>query len=229
MPQPTTDPAGKPRLLPTALVAAALAGVLWYGSTTGGADGPPGNGPDQAAAAAPVTPQDAGAVQEWPADGPIVPARLLVPAIGVDAPVESRGTVRYENPFTGEQVDGYGVPESMATTSWWSDGPQPGSGQMAVVLGHDSGGGSPAVFDRLTRLRGGDEVVLRAADGGTLRLQVLGEPVTGLDKATSALADTLNGHPADADVALVTCGGEFDEQAGASEENTVVFASVVQG
>ena len=229
MPQPATDPAGRPRLLPTALVAAALAGVLWYGATDGGSAGPAGDGPDQAAAAAPVAPQDPAAVPEWPADGPIRPARLVVPAIDVDAPVESRGTVRYENPFTGEQVDGYGVPESMATTSWWSDGPPPGSGQMAVVLGHDGGAGGAAVFDRLPELRDGDEVVLRAADGGTLRLQVLGEPVTGLDKATSALADTLNGHPAGADVALVTCGGEFDEEAGASEENTVVFASLAQG
>jgi hypothetical protein len=215
---------GKPRLLPTALAAAVLAGVLWYGHTSGGAAA---DGPAAGAAAAEAAP--AAAVQEWPADGPIVPARLVIPAIGVDAEVESRGTESYENPFTGQQVEGYGVPESMHTTSWWSDGPQPGSGQMAVVLGHEDAGGGSAVFDDLTALHSGDEVRLRAGDGGTLRLQVLGEPVTGLDKATSALADTLNGHPAGADVALVTCGGEFDSDAGASEENTVVFASVVRG
>ncbi|WP_448625727.1 hypothetical protein [Geodermatophilus sp. URMC 64] len=63
--------------------------------------------------------------------------------------------------------------------------------------------------------------------GAVLRLRVLGEPLTGLDKATSALADALNGRPPDADVALVTCGGEFDRAAGASEENEVVFATVV--
>jgi hypothetical protein len=214
----------RPGLLPTALAAAALAGVLWYGYSSGGpADAAPGGAAGVAQAVV------AGAGQEWPVDGPIVPARLVIPAIGVDAEVESRGTVSYENPFTGQQVDGYGVPESMATTSWWSDGPQPGSGQMAVVLGHEDAGGGAAVFDRLTDLHAGDEVRLRAADGGTLALQVLGDPLTGLDKATSALADALNGHPEGADVALVTCGGEFDEDAGASEENTVVFASVVGG
>jgi Sortase domain len=215
----------KPRLLPTALAAAVLAGVLWYGHTSGGAAAEEPGG----AVAAEAAPADAGAVTEWPADGPIVPAHLVIPAIGVDAEVESRGTVSYENPFTGQQVDGYGVPESMHTTSWWSDGPQPGSGQMAVVLGHEDAGDGSAVFDDLTALHAGDEVRLRAGDGGTLRLQVLGSPVTGLDKATSALADTLNGHPQGADVALVTCGGQFDSDAGASEENTVVFASVVRG
>ncbi|MGY1813059.1 class F sortase [Blastococcus sp. SYSU D00820] len=161
-----------------------------------------------------------------PADGPIVPARLTVPAIGVDTAVETRGTVSYENPFTGEPVAGYGVPESMRTTSWWSDGPAPGSGAMAVVLGHARSGGG-AVFDGLTDLSAGDEVVLTDAGGAVLRLRVLGEPVTGLDKATSALSDTLNAHPEGADLALVTCGGEYDEDAGASEDNTVVFADVV--
>ncbi|GAB3317576.1 hypothetical protein GCM10027451_35600 [Geodermatophilus aquaeductus] len=161
-----------------------------------------------------------------PADGPVVPGRIAVPAIGVDTAVESRGTVRYENPFTGRTVDGYGVPRSMRTTSWWSDGPAPGSGQMAVLLGH-AGTDGGAVFDRLPELAPGDEVLLVDAGGAYLRLEVLGEPVTGLDKATSALADTLNGHPADADLALVTCGGEYDEAAGASEDNTVVFARIV--
>ena len=117
---------------------------------------------------------------------------------------------------------------SIRTTSWWSDGPQPGSGQMAVVLGHTQIGGY-GVFDELAKLRSGDAVTLRAANGDTLRLAVLGSPVTGLDKSTSALADTLNGHPPGAEVALVTCGVQFDEQAKASEDNIVVFATVVHG
>ncbi|MGY1716980.1 class F sortase [Geodermatophilus sp. SYSU D01106] len=161
-----------------------------------------------------------------PADGPVVPARIAIPAIGVDTAVESRGTVRYENPFTGEAVDGYGVPASMRTTSWWSDGPAPGSGRMAVLLGH-AGADGGAVFDPLPGLSAGDEVVLVDAGGAVLRLRVLGEPVTGLDKATPALAEALEGHPEGADLALVTCSGEYDEEAGASEDNTVVFADLV--
>ncbi|WP_040337480.1 class F sortase [Candidatus Blastococcus massiliensis] len=173
----------------------------------------------------PVAP--AGPAGEVVAAGAIQPARLSIPAIGVDAPVEKRGTVQYENPFTGKKVDGYGVPESMRTTSWWSDGPQPGSGQMAVILGHQQADGG-AVFDRLHTLDPGDEITLRDGSGAVLRLKVLGSPVAGLDKATSALAETLNSHPAEADVALVTCGGEFDDEAGTSTDNTVVFATVVR-
>ncbi len=163
-----------------------------------------------------------------PATGPIAPAALTIPAIGVDTAVEPRGTVSYENPFTGQAVAGYGVPESLDTAAWWSDGPQPGSGHMAVVLGHQQFGGA-AVFNRLHELRPGDQVLLRDGDGAVLTLQVLGQPLTGLDKATSALSDALNGHPAEADIALVTCGGEFDDAAGTSTTNTVVFATVVEG
>jgi hypothetical protein len=170
-------------------------------------------------------PQAGAQAVEVAAAGAIVPTHLAVPAIGVDTEVESRGTVQYDNPFTGEVVDGYGVPESMATTSWRSDGPAPGSGRMAVILGHQQSGDF-AVFNRLHELRAGDEVVLRSAAGEVLRLTVLGDPHTGLSKATSALADTLNGHPEGADVALVTCGGEFDDEAGTSTDNTVVFATV---
>jgi len=167
----------------------------------------------------------AGAAQatEAAAVGALVPVQLTIPAIRVDAPVEARGTVRYKNPFTGAMVDGYGVPKSMHKTAWWSDGPKPGSGGMAVILGHQGAAGG-AVFDGLHRLRPGDEVDLRDNGGAVLRLQVLGAPVTGLDKATSALADTLTGHPAGAVLALVTCGGKFDADVGASKDNTVVFA-----
>ncbi len=181
--------------------------------------------PAPPSAPAPQAPPSAQAAA-LPADGPIVPVRIAVPAIGVDAEVESRGTVTYENPFTGQPVEGYDVPVSMATTSWWSDGPQPGSGRMAVVLGHAQDGGY-AVFNRLHELRPGDRVALTDGGGAVLSLEVLGQPMTGLDKATSALADVLNGHPEGADLALVTCGGEYDPEAQASEDNTVVFASVV--
>ncbi|MCF6737724.1 class F sortase [Blastococcus sp. KM273129] len=178
--------------------------------------------------ARPPAGEDVFALSEQAAAGPVEPAWLAIPAIGVDAPVEHRGTVTYENPFTGRTVEGYGVPESMLTTSWWSDGPAPGSGRMAVVLGHQQDGGD-AVFDRLHELRPGDEVVLRDAVGAALRLTVLAEPLTGLDKATPALSEALNGHPAEADLALVTCGGEFDDAAGTSTDNTVVFATVTGG
>jgi hypothetical protein len=203
------------------VVAAGVALVLIYsGRPSADAASATAAGPDAAPQLAPL-PADAPVAR-----GPITPTRLQIPHIGVDTTVEPHGTVQYDNPFTGQKVDGYGVPKSMWTTAWWSDGPQPGSGQMAVVLGHAQAAHG-AVFDHLSDLRPGDEVDLVDAGGAVLHLQVLGKPVTGLDKSTSALADTLNGHPDGAELALVTCGGDFDRAAGASEDNEVVFARVV--
>jgi hypothetical protein len=201
---------------PRTVQAAAPIGTTAPGGETTGAQSParahsPAGGHSPAAAA-----------------GPIVPKRLSIPRISLNAAVESRGTHRYTNPFTGQAVTGYGVPKSMRTVSWWSDGPRPGSGQMAVILGHTQVGGYGA-FNKLTRLREGNAVTLTSTNGSVLHLKVVGAPLTGLAKSTSALADALNGHPPGADVALVTCGGLFDEAAGQSEDNDVVFATVVHG
>jgi hypothetical protein len=202
------------------VVAAGVGLVLVY-------SGRPSAGAESAPAGGAAAPQLARLPADAPvAHGPITPTRLQIPDIGVDTTVEPHGTVQYDNPFTGQKVDGYGVPTSMWTAAWWSDGPQPGSGRMAVVLGHAQAAHG-AVFDRLADLRPGDQVDLVDTSGAVLHLQVLGKPVTGLDKSTSALADTLNGHPDGADLALVTCGGDFDRAAGASEDNEVVFATVV--
>jgi hypothetical protein len=200
------------------VLAAGLGLLLVYTSR------PDGGASSTAATAGDVAPQLAPLPADAPvATGPITPGRLQIPAIGVDTTVEARGTTQYKNPFTGQQVDGYGVPRSMWTASWWSDGPAPGSGQMAVILGHAQAAHG-AVFDHLADLAPGDEVRLVDGSGAVMHLQVLAAPVTGLDKSTSALADTLDGHPAGADVALVTCGGSFDEDADASKDNEVVFA-----
>lgn len=234
--QAPTGQATKPRSAPAkvgsrwsgylaAVLMLAAAGLLFWGPWRTGASSygePAGNA---TVAAAPSGDPGAGQATRV-VSGPIVPTRISIPAIGVNTTVEHRGTVRSKNPFTGQDVTAFGVPSSMRTTSWWSDGPQPGSGQMAVILGHTQVGGY-GVFNKLGRLQPGSPLTLSAANGDTLRLQVLGAPVAGLDKATSALANTLDHHPAGAAVALVTCGGQFDRDVHASEDNVVVFASLV--
>jgi hypothetical protein len=204
-----------------------VAGLLFWASWRPG-EAPQAAGAGQGASAAPSVTAEATRAAAPSArfvGGPIVPTRLRIPAIGVDTTVEHRGTVHTVNAFTGQPVEGYGVPTSMRTTAWWSDGPQPGSGQMAVILGHTQVRGY-GVFNRLGTLQPGDPVYLEDGAGDTLRLQVLGAPPAGLDKSTAALADALNGHPADAAVAFVTCGGRFDRTIGQSEDNVVVFASL---
>lgn len=51
---------------------------------------------------------------------------------------EPRGTVGREHTSSEQRIDG--VPASRTASSWWPAGPQPGSGQPAVVLGHEDAG-----------------------------------------------------------------------------------------
>ena len=97
---------------------------------------------------------------------PAPTARLLIPAIGVNAPIESVG------------VQPNGAMDT-ARQSPWSDvglytgGPRPGDRGSAVIAGHlDRPGGNPAVFWRLRELHVNDEVQFVDAHGKTLLFHV---------------------------------------------------------
>ena len=79
-------------------------------------------------------------------------ARLLIPTIGVDAPIEPVGVlsngalnVPQKNPWTG--------------VGWYKNGPVPGQSGSAIIDGHlDRPRGVPAVFWNLNQLHTGDIV-----------------------------------------------------------------------
>ncbi len=103
-----------------------------------------------------------------PTASPVPPpfVRLLIPAIGVNAPIES----------VGVQPDG--TMETPAQrpwndVGWYNSGPRPGERGSAVIAGHlDRPGGNPAVFWRLRDLRVGDSVLVVDASGKALRFHV---------------------------------------------------------
>lgn len=122
-----------------------------------------------------------------------VPDRLVVPTLGVDAPVVGIG------------VSG-GVllpPDDPRTLGWWRDGARPGDRRGAsLITGHtvSSGGGA---FDDLDTLEPGDRVKVRTARG------VVPYEVTGVDiyrKASLARhAARLFSQEAPGRLVLVTC------------------------
>jgi hypothetical protein len=86
------------------------------------------------------------------------PARVRIPAIGVDAAVLPLA------------VDGRGVlppPPTNVDTGWWRAGPEPGEAGPAVIVGHVDGREGPAVFFRLRQLVLGDEIAVDRVDGST--------------------------------------------------------------
>jgi hypothetical protein len=139
------------------------------------------------------------------------PARVVVPAIGVDAPVDDLG----RNP------DGtLEVPE-WQRAGWWRRGPEPGERGPAVIVGHVDSRAGPAVFFRLAELGAGDVVEIVLDDGRTTRFVVERTERFAKDAFPTRAVYDLTAGP---ELRLITCDGEFDRSTGHYVDNLVVFA-----
>lgn len=188
-------------------VVAVVAGALALATTPSA--GPPAEVPAPVAAAGPPV------VLQAAAPGPAAdPVRVRVPGIGVDSPLERLG------------VDAAGAletPADYARAGWFDGGPAPGDVGPAVLAGHVDSTAGPAVFWRLRDLRPGDEVLVDRADGTTARFTVTRVERHPKDAFPT---DEVYGPTPDAQLRLVTCGGEFDRAARSYRDNVVVFAEL---
>jgi LPXTG-site transpeptidase (sortase) family protein len=126
--------------------------------------------------------------------------RLIIPAIGVNAPIESVGVVAggYLGVPTQNQWDGVG---------WYKSGPYPGDRGSAVIDGHlDRPGGGPAVFWNLRKLRTGEMVMVVDSTGKTLRFRITDmENYSPQNAPTSKIFDDTSGSYLN----LITCAGAW--------------------
>jgi len=137
------------------------------------------------------------------------PTRLVIPAIGVDTPLQSLGLDAH-----GQLLPPAGYDEA----GWYALGPAPGDQGPAVLAGHVDSKAGPAVFYRLRDLRPGAPVrVLRG--GRWLDFQVVG--TERYAKASFPTARVYGPTP-DAQLRLITCGGVFER--GTYRDNLVVYA-----
>ncbi|SNQ48700.1 Sortase family enzyme [Frankia canadensis] len=142
------------------------------------------------------------------------PARVSVPASGVDAPVVPELADRATNTLD--------LPRDPATVGWWAAGAAPGAPSGTVVIaGHVDYDGQPGALLPLARVATGSPVIVTSADGRTHDYRV----VARVHVAKSALADTGvfrgDGPPR---LALITCGGPFDRARHSYRDNLVVLA-----
>jgi hypothetical protein len=92
-----------------------------------------------------------------------VPERLQIPAIGLDARVESVGVTTQGT---------MGVPTDPGDVGWYAPGVRPGESGDAVMDGFTEWTSGPAAFAGLSRLRVGDEVDVHLSDGRRLTFRV---------------------------------------------------------
>jgi LPXTG-site transpeptidase (sortase) family protein len=146
------------------------------------------------------------------------PARLIIPAIGVDAAVQSVGLF-----WNGD--GSMGIPTNFTDVAWYNGGPVPGAPGNAVIDGHlDGRNVKEAVFYNLGNLKPGDLVEVVDTKGATLDFQVVRLADYDYDAATS---DIFSGDASKARLNLITCAGDWDKGKGVYNKRVVVFTELV--
>ncbi len=153
-----------------------------------------------------------------PLDGVATPsqaplARLVIPSIGVDAPISVKG-------FDPNGVmDAPNGPEDVA---WYQFTTRPGEGGNAVFSAHvDYRNYGPAVFARLKDLKKGDAVEVHLADGTIYRYEVV---VSVSYPAETAPVEDIVGPTSREVITLITCAGTFDQASRQYSHRLVVRA-----
>ena len=145
------------------------------------------------------------------------PVSVAIPAIGVTSDLIRLGL----NDDGTVQVPPLGADD---TAGWYARGPKPGAVGPAVLLGHvDSAQYGPGVFFELGAVQAGDTVEVARADGSVAEFVV--DRVEVHPKADFPTIDVY-GNTDDAQLRLITCGGDFDPSARSYEDNVIVFATL---
>ncbi|MGC5563272.1 class F sortase [Streptomyces sp. FR-108] len=144
------------------------------------------------------------------------PQRLDVPALGVRAPVMSRGL----DPGGAIDAPPYGRP---GTVGWYEGGVRPGAAGTALLVGHVDTETRPAVFYHLSEIRPGAAVRVVRDDGTVAEFTVEDVQVFARDRfdARKAYGVRQSGR---AELRLITCGGSFDRGSRTYTANVVVSA-----
>jgi len=149
---------------------------------------------------------------------PSRPARLIIPAINVDAPIESVGLFWSGN---GEM----GIPSNFTDVAWYNGGPRPGMPGSAVIDGHlDGRYVKEAVFYNLDKLKPGDLVEVVDQKGITWQFKV--SRLTDYDY-NATTTDIFSGDASAARLNLITCAGDWIKGQGLYSQRIVVFTELV--
>jgi sortase (surface protein transpeptidase) len=141
-----------------------------------------------------------------------LPARLVIPAINVNAAVE----------YTGRTPAGdMAVTNGSVDVGWYKYGPLPGEAGSAVMAGHVVGiNGQPGIFINLSRLAPGDLVSVVDAKGQSVSFTVRASQTYNPAQADASVFNSASG----THLNLITCAGDWDAAAHHYLSRLVVFA-----
>lgn len=144
--------------------------------------------------------------------GLIVPARLRIPSLGVDAKVEP----------VGVKADGaMATPSNFDNVAWYSPGAKPGGQGSAVFAGHVNNALlRSGVFEHLAQIKKGSYVMVEDAAGKSLVYRVSSVEEYEPGASTGALFAATG----PSRLVLITCDGEWVPSARSYDKRLVVVA-----
>lgn len=142
-----------------------------------------------------------------------MPQRLVIDAIGVDAPVDAVGI---------DELGRMEIPASGRRVGWYARGAIPGDPGTAVLSGHvDTAAEGPGALFNLRRLTVGDEITIVDGSGTATTWKVVAtDQQAKADLPHHQLFDDI-GPPR---IAVVTCAGRFDRATRTYDDNLIVWA-----
>jgi sortase (surface protein transpeptidase) len=147
----------------------------------------------------------------------LTPARLLIPSLGVDAPVEQ----------VGKKADGsMGTPQKFGEVAWYALGPYPGQPGSAVIAGHVNNALTTAgVFEHLSQIPLGATITVLDASGRSIKFIVVTR--TEYPTAEAPLQEIFSTQ-GPSQLVLITCAGDWIADAHSFNERLVVVASLAR-
>lgn len=151
-----------------------------------------------------------------PSTTAIVPVRIQIPKIGVDAEVIEAGLL------PDGQME---APEDDAKVGWFEPGYKPGLNGSSVMAGHVDNKTGPAVFFYLKKLNPGDEIHVSDAGGKTLTFIVTDVVAY---KTEESPIDTIFGPSEEPMLNLITCTGTYNKKTDEHDQRLVVYSKLKQ-
>lgn len=158
-------------------------------------------------------PKNGGTITSAPL-GPSQPIQLLIPALGIDTPVNSLGL----NPDGTLAVPQPGPHLNQA--AWFKNSPTPGQPGASVIEGHVDSAQGMSVFWKLGEIKPGDQVIVIRQDRTRLTFTV--DAVRDYPKASFPTASVYGGDLAQPSLRLITCS-DFDAATHHHTGNEVVY------
>jgi len=145
---------------------------------------------------------------------PKLPARLIIPSIGVNAAVQSVGLLP-----SGR----IGIPSNFTDVAWYNAGPKPGAIGSSVIDGHlDTARDANAVFAKLSELVVGDVIDVIDQTNQTIRFKVVKTAV--YDENDAPLSAIFDQTIKVSRLNLITCDGVWNQAKKSYDKRFVVYS-----